>query len=94
MRRSLCPRSGSPSSEPTPEAGLTLRLKTGLNIDTGGGYVLEGHWGSVPCSQKGKRQKKETFLSLLLLHPDKELESVAGAAMSVKQKESHRSRSH
>lgn len=34
---------------------------------------------------KRKRQKKETFLCLVLLHPDKELEALARVALSLKQ---------
>lgn len=42
--------------------------------------------GEVALLPKRKRQKKETLLCLVLLHPDKELETLARAAVSLKQK--------
>lgn len=88
----LRPASGSPcqGSELTLKAGLTLRLGEGLNTVTGSGNVLEGPWGSFPCSQGNTGGKKETFLSLVLLHMNIELEASWLACQAPKSKESQR----
>lgn len=86
---SSCPCQGS---ELTLKAGLTQRLRKGLNTDdTGSGNVLEGPWGSFPCSQEGNTGgKKETFLSLVLLHMNMELEALRLSCQALKSKESQR----
>lgn len=89
----LRPASGSPcqGSELTLKAGLTQRLGEGLNTDTSSGNVLEGPWGSFPCSQEGNTGgKKETFLSLVLLRMNMELEASWLACQAPKSKESQR----
>jgi len=44
-----------------------------------------GTFGKSALLPKRKCPKKETFLSLVLLHPDKELEALTRAALSLKQ---------